>query len=366
MNKPSKSDLLYRLLAERISSLGDGERFPTLREIMKEYQVGQFTAAPALRRLQGDGLLVSHVGRGTFVVRGRKPRKDAKILFLRPDWPSSSLTAMEEAFREAILTAGYRCEIRRYPVNTDIYRALPEYEADAVILSPLQADQFTAEQLQILTGSTRPVVLCRPTLPVLNIKCVGADFVATGLSAFSYLHSRGHRKIGILLSEHRAYTAATLIDTMCHCARSLGGEISVLDVNVQYGMDSRVMTRKYLETNYPDGRFRDFSALFVYTYEAAFVVKDFLDEKGVSVPGDISLMSYGFCSIPGRGQDITSITAPLPKQGRAIMEIIDRQFAGEFDSPGQITILPEIIECHSVATLPLDRQWRMQYETISN
>ncbi len=355
MNKPSKSDLLYRLLAERISRLGDGERFPTLREIMKEYQVGQFTAAPALKRLQDDGLLVSYVGRGSFVVRGRKPRKDAKILFLRPDWPSSSLTAMEEAFREAIMAGGYRCEIRRYPADIDIYRALPQYPADAVILSPVQADQFTAEQLQILTGSTRPVVLCRPTLPVLNIKCVGADFVETGLSAFSYLYSRGHRKIGILLSEHRAYTATTLIDTMRHCAKLLGGEISVLDLNVQYGMDSRVMTRNYLEKNFPDGRFGDLSALFVYTYEAAFVVKDFLEEKGVSIPDDISLMSYGFCSLPGRGQDITSITAPLSRQSAAAVELISRQFAGEFDSPGQITISPEIIECHSVATLFQDQ-----------
>ena len=91
MNKTSKSEQLYRLLAERASQLGDGARFPTLREIMSEYRVSQFTAAPALKRMQRNGLIASHVGRGSFVIRGATPKKGARILYLRPDWPSRLL-----------------------------------------------------------------------------------------------------------------------------------------------------------------------------------------------------------------------------------------------------------------------------------
>lgn len=39
MEKIRKSDQLYHLLLERLSHLADGETFPTLREIMQEYQV---------------------------------------------------------------------------------------------------------------------------------------------------------------------------------------------------------------------------------------------------------------------------------------------------------------------------------------
>ena len=84
MNKTSKSDQLYRLLLERISRLSDGDNFPTLREIMREYRVSQFTAAPALKRLQEKGLIASHVGRGSVVTRAAGRRHGATILYPAP------------------------------------------------------------------------------------------------------------------------------------------------------------------------------------------------------------------------------------------------------------------------------------------
>lgn len=233
MNKTSKSDQLYRLLLERISRLSDGDNFPTLREIMREYRVSQFTAAPALKRLQEKGLIASHVGRGSVVTRTAGRRHGATILYLRPDWPSFSIQAMEEAMTGEAAARGYHCEILRYDIAADIYRQLPGFEADAVILDPIQFDHFTAEQLQILTSSVRPVVLCRSTLPVFNIKCVGSHLMETGITAANYLYRNGHRKIGVLFSEGRSYTMTTVVDTLLLCARTLGCEVTVLDANIR-------------------------------------------------------------------------------------------------------------------------------------
>ena len=238
MNKTSKSDQLYRLLLERISRLSDGDNFPTLREIMREYRVSQFTAAPALKRLQEKGLIASHVGRGSVVTRAAGRRHGATILYLRPDWPSFSIQAMEEAMTGEAAARGYHCEILRYDIAADIYRQLPGFEADAVILDPIQFDHFTAEQLQILTSSVRPVVLCRSTLPVFNIKCVGSHLMETGITAANYLYRNGHRKIGVLFSEGRSYTMTTVVDTLLLCARTLGCEVTVLDANIRRGVDS--------------------------------------------------------------------------------------------------------------------------------
>ena len=147
MDKTTKSRQLYRLLVERASRLEDGARFPTLREIMSEYNVSQFTAAPALKWMQQNGLIVSYVGRGSFVTRGAVSRKGARILYLRPDWPSHSIEAMERTMTGEALSRGYCCEVVRYPVDADIYRKLPDFESDAVILDPVRFDSFTAEQL---------------------------------------------------------------------------------------------------------------------------------------------------------------------------------------------------------------------------
>lgn len=347
MNKTSKSDQLYRLLLERLSRLSDGDNFPTLREIMREYRVSQFTAAPALKRLQEKGLIASHVGRGSVVTRSAGRRHGATILYLRPDWPSFSIQAMEEAMTGEAAARGYHCEILRYDIAADIYRQLPGFEADAVILDPIQFDHFTAEQLQILTSSVLPVVLCRSTLPVFNIKCVGSHLMETGITAANYLYRNGHRKIGVLFSEGRSYTMTTVVDTLLLCARTLGCEVTVLDANIRRGVDSCRQTREFLEREFKP----DFTALFVCSYATARETLAFLRSRDVAVPEELSLLSYGFDTVPDEAPFISSVDAPLPRQAKAVLDIIDHQLSGDLSFPGQINIPPEIREYQSVQHL---------------
>ncbi len=55
-------DLLTRLTAGEFP-----ERFPTDYELVDEYGVSRHTVREAIRRLEGEGLLTRHRGRGTFV-----------------------------------------------------------------------------------------------------------------------------------------------------------------------------------------------------------------------------------------------------------------------------------------------------------
>ena len=349
MEKIRKSDQLYHLLLERLSHLADGETFPTLREIMQEYQVSQFTAAPALKRLQENGLIRSHVGRGTIVTRQTVASRNCRILYLRPDWPSLSIQAMEEAMREEAEKRKYHCEVLRYEISTDIYRRIPQLEADAVILDPVRFDHFTTEQLQILTCSVRPVVLCRSTLPVFKIKCVGSQLMETGITAANYLYRRGHRRIGVLFSEGRSYTMNSVVDTLLLCARTLGCEVTMFDAKIQRGIDSCKQTRAFLEREFRGKP--DCSALFVCSYATACETLRFLQEQKISVPDEISLLSYGFDEDPGRKPFITAVDTPLDQQAKAVLDIIDHQLAGDLSFPGQINIPPEIREYQSVKTL---------------
>lgn len=349
MNKVKKSDQLYHLLLERLSRLADGDAFPTLREIMQEYQVSQFTAAPALKRLQENGLIQSHVGRGTVVTRRNAPARGGRILYLRPDWPSFSIQAMEDAMVREAEKRDYHCEVLRYDFTEDIYRQIPQLKADAVILDPVRFDHFTTEQLQILTCSVRPIVLCRSTLPVFKIKCVGSQLMETGITAANYLYRRGHRKIGLLFSEGRTYTMNTVTDTLLLCARTLGCEVTMLDAKIQRGVDSCRQTREYLEREFPQKP--DFTALFVCSYATARETLHFLQARGISVPGELSLLSYGFDEQPDKVPFITAVDTPLKEQAHAVLDIIDHQLAGNLTFPEQINISPEIRENRSVKTI---------------
>ena len=66
----SKKPLWQLIHEDLLTRLNDGEfpeRFPTDFELVDEYEVSRHTVREAIRRLEGDGLLTRHRGKGTFV-----------------------------------------------------------------------------------------------------------------------------------------------------------------------------------------------------------------------------------------------------------------------------------------------------------
>lgn len=67
-------DQIVQVLKSEITSLPSGARFQTLRELMRRFGVSQLLVSQAMLILQRDGLIESHVGRGTFVKGNARPR----------------------------------------------------------------------------------------------------------------------------------------------------------------------------------------------------------------------------------------------------------------------------------------------------
>ncbi|PWM80561.1 MAG: GntR family transcriptional regulator, partial [Lentisphaerae bacterium] len=59
LNKENKAELLYGRLRDRIETMTEGESFPSVRQLMQEYQVSRFTVDPVLRKLREQGHLES-------------------------------------------------------------------------------------------------------------------------------------------------------------------------------------------------------------------------------------------------------------------------------------------------------------------
>ena len=118
MVKSSKSDQLYLQLRRRISAMKDGEPFPTVRQLMTEYQVSQSTVTPAINQLKEKGLIEAYVGRGSFV--SKKDAGKPHMLLLQHNWPAPILPFMAERLRRAAEEDGFRFEHRIYDYHDDI------------------------------------------------------------------------------------------------------------------------------------------------------------------------------------------------------------------------------------------------------
>ena len=133
MVKSSKSDQLYLQLRRRISAMKDGEPFPTVRQLMTEYQVSQSTVTPAINQLKEKGLIEAYVGRGSFV--SKKDAGKPHMLLLQHNWPAPILPFMAERLRRAAEEDGFRFEHRIYDYHDDITLTLSNYEADIIVVN---------------------------------------------------------------------------------------------------------------------------------------------------------------------------------------------------------------------------------------
>ncbi len=81
----SKKTPLYRQITEQIQAqiisgeIPDGFQFPSERQLADTLGVNRTTVLNAYKELKADGLLASHVGRGTTAIRGTDQKSAKRI-----------------------------------------------------------------------------------------------------------------------------------------------------------------------------------------------------------------------------------------------------------------------------------------------
>ncbi len=349
--KESKQEELFRLLRKRINDLPDGAGFPSVRQIMREYNLSQFVVTPVWGRLQEMGLLESFVGRGTFV-RKQWPDGQPRLLMLVNDWPGLAIAAMEELLSEVARESGFQVEEKRYSHTSDIFARLNEFQADALVLDNVTSDQFTPEQALLLARSSLPTVLSRSVLRVKGVNYVCGDNVASGILAANTLRELGHHKVALLYSEPHQYTCEDLVHGFEFCARSGGMEVVRWDCQTNSGESSvdnayRLIRRLYQKKRQID----DISAVFIVSDESAVGAIRAFHECGVAIPQELSVLGFGNTLPQPERYQLSTIDIPQPEIARRIVEILDAKLRG-YPTLSQVEIQPQLILRESVIPYP--------------
>lgn len=340
----NKGDELFRLLRLRISAMPDGAEFPSVRRLMEEYGVSQATVTAGVRKLRELGLIESFVGRGTFV---RRPAAETppKVLLLANDWPSRGIAEMIELLRGEAQKRGLHFELKYFNFKEDICSKLDEFEADAIVVDGLPNDFLSLEQITRIHRCCVPVVISRSIVRVEEICYVCGNNSEAGAVAANHLYQAGHRKLGVLFSEPHLFSVNELVNGFSLSARTNLCRVELFDCCTVSGESSSENAYRYVLEHFRGG-VPDISALFVVSDGSAAGALQALDELGIRVPEDLSVLGFG--NTLGAESGLSSVYTPRSEMACRIFDIIEDRLRHRRKLPGHIEVSPVVAERTSV------------------
>ncbi len=353
MLKIAKSEELFQLLKERIGTMNNGDRFHSVRQLMKEFEVSQFSIKPALDKLEEEGLINCIVGKGTFV---RRPQQAAvkKILMLVPEWPSPAIREMVEKMEKAVTARSHQFKKCFYDCREDVYAQLREFQADAIVLDPINPGDLSPSNLHNLLKCPCPVVLIRSIASNARINYVCGNNTAAGMIAAQYLLEQGHRRLALAITEPKVRTSRDLADSFTHYVRAHGAHLQIIDCHTVSGEDAGM--KAYLKTTeWLQCHKVDFTAMFVVSDDTVIGCQKALAEKNIRIPDDVSIIGFGnVASSALYHPALTTIDTDRDKMSAATVDIIEKCIADPASAGYQVNVYPEIVIRDSVKNININ------------
>ena len=331
MEIASKSEVLYQQLCRKIAAMRDGTPFPTVRQLMAEYQVSQATVSPAITLLKERGLLESVPRQGMFVRRDRSGNAP-KILMFHPDWDSPYLRQIQRELEWAAKKHHFNLEIILFDYREDICATLNNYNADLIVIDSITNDQLSPLQIFQISRAAAPVILCSNAVPFKEIRYVCGDDVAGGALAARHLAQLGHRRIGLLYCEPHMLTVESAVRSFQFTASTCGCSVTMLDCGMHPGDVPEPMISRFARA-FRAGEY-DFSALFAISDYGALKMLQALRALQVDVPGDLSILGFGNVEMPGI-EELATIDISKRKIAEAVMEMAANILSGKSGVEGQ-------------------------------
>src|SRR5262249_19602103 len=176
-----------------------------------------------------------------------------------------------------------------------------------------------------------------------NVTNIVLDHRHAAVLALQHLKALGHEKIAFLKGQPASADSAVRWDAICGVAKELGIEICASRIVQLTGTDSTP------ELGYPFGqelvaRRVPFTALFAYNDISAIGAMRALQEAGIRVPEDVSVVGFddiahaSFC-IP----NLTTVRQPLKKMGRIAAENLLAHIEGSQEVNVEIVVEPGLL-----------------------
>ncbi len=352
-----------RLMSQRLS---DGDALPSVRDLMREFRVSQATVDRAMMSAKSEGFVDVIPGEGAFASHGKKncgASGGLRIILAMHDYPSSFAAKLEEELSNVLSVAGHTVNVFRFAWSRRLPAAFKPGLDDAIVLLP-PVQRIDPADIVTLRKTGLPVVCVAAVPEGLEIDAVGVDDVKCGEMAVSLLMERGRRRLCVVAGEPMGpQTRARLAGFSSACERASLARPLMLDAGTSYGESS---LRKSYESVLALGETeRAFDGLFGVTDACALGAVRALHERGVNVPGGVSVL--GCNDIPEAPYVIPSLSSlgnDYSRWASEITAIIHRRKSGDTSPAAQVKVPPIFLERESTGALQTRRSLRRQPRSV--
>jgi DNA-binding LacI/PurR family transcriptional regulator len=343
--------------------------------LCRQFKVSQSTLEKALEPLRTEGLVVRPANQKRLVAAAPARQPLAKIALLHPVFPSPENHAMINAVIRAA-PAGRQWAFDHYYFNTmsEIeFRRITDH-SDAAVLLPT-AEAFPENVLRYLQSPEKPLVVMQQRPPGrFKAHFVTVDDRLFGNLAFEQLWALGHRQLTLILDQP---PCASIVGRRrgwleAHRRRSPGTPVSICDCEVKSGEPA--METSYASLNAWLDRHGEptFTAVACTSIAGAMAALRTFWERGIRVPEDVSLLSYGgeastsdFLVPP-----LTTLKVDMTAYGQTVAAVLADCLDGRAALPRHRTLAPQLLtrcttrnHCDATAAVTPTRQNRKELVT---
>lgn len=293
MKQDVQINRLCNILRRELYRFPEGEKFHSVREIIRNYKTHRGIVDGALDRLEAEKLIRRSSRTGIF---SNIPTTSAelKILLFHLDWPSSTIAEwVEQAGKYVETHSRWKLSIRKLSAR-DLFTRFDVSPYDALVMvlnNHILQDRWNMEWLCRLD---RPTVILDAEVGALPFSTVCSNDRFGVMDACRYLYDHGHRTVAYIRTEPASPGISQLADCFLKTSELLGMKAIMIDSHVFYGEFSREKCSSFIQ-DYLDshGGSCPFSAVFCESGDPADAIAETFLRNGIRIPEDLSIMTRG-------------------------------------------------------------------------
>lgn len=217
------------------------------------------------------------------------------------------------------------------------------------ILSERGVEGIITVDTTVQEAPNLPTVAIAGHKKVKNVTNIVLDHERAALLALSHLKDLSHHGIAFMKGSPVSSDSKDRWEAICKVASQIGVKIDP-ELTVQIDTDDPTPMLGYPFAKQLLARKKPFTALFAYNDISAIGAIRALQEHGLRVPQDVSVM--GFDDIPGAAfytPSLTTVRQPLNRMGEVAAQSLLERIEGEKEYPAEIAIEPELVVRESTA-----------------